>query len=362
VNYKYSNNVSYEYVSAEDSLEIYSGMYDANKSVDGTQLGLFLSGRFQIASPFVVETGMRYDYVSYSEDKLWSPRINLVYSLSKNSFFRAGWGYYYQSQTIDQLEIQYKVYDYYSASLSKQYVLGYEHFFDNGLHFRAEGYYKDIINLPDAYYTFANIDEFFPEAREDLFKVSIEKAKATGIEFYLKYDTGNKISWWLSYVFSEAKEYYTDIQYSGKLTRELGWQSRPWDQRHTVNADVNYRLNNKWHFNLTWQYHSGWPYTPFEVKSKVREDGTYAFYHEYGTLNGKTYPSYHRMDVRINRYFYPSCGIITTFLHIINLYNQENIYNYDHDIINPYSENYKVEIVKETWFGFTPFAGVSWEF
>lgn len=362
VNYKYSNNIQYEYITAADSLDTYMGQYSKSKNVNGAQLGLYISNRLQIFNPLVMEVGLRYDYASYNNDKLWSPRINFVYSLAKNEFIRAGWGYYYQSQVIDQLGIQYQINNYYSAPLTKQYVLGYEKYLNNGLHFRTESYYKDISNLPDVFYTFANIDEFYPEAREDLFRVSTSKAKAMGIELSLKYDTGNKFSWWISYVLSEAKEYYTDIQYPGILTRKLGWQPRPWDQRHTINTDINYRLNNKWHFNLTWQYRSGWPYTPYEVKSKTREDGTYVFYHEFQTFNGDTYPAYHRMDLRINRYFYPSLGRVTIFLHIINIYNHENVYNYDHDIKNPYSADYKVERETETWFGFTPFIGFSLEF
>ena len=364
VKYDYSNNIFYEYVSAEDSLEVFSEAYAVQKKDNGTQLGLFFSSRFQLASPLVIETGLRYDYASYTNDKLWSPRLNLVYSIGKKSFLRAGWGYYYQSQGIDQLNIQYRETTYSEARLSKQYFLGFEHFFTNGMHFRAEAYYKDIRNLPDAYYTFANIDEFFPEARTDLFQVSLNKATSKGIELFLKYDTGNKFSWWFSYVLSEAMEDYKDIQFLGKITKKLGLQSRPWDQLHTINADVNYRLSKNWHFNLSWQYHSGWPYTPFEVKRKAREDGTgtYVYYHDYGTFNSSTYPDYHRLDVRINRHYHTKNGKVTVFLHIINLYNQENISSYDHDIINPYSDNYRVENDEETWFGITPFMGVSWEF
>jgi len=67
-------------------------------------------------------------------------------------------------------------------------VLGFEHLFSNGLHFRAEAYHKRISDLQDTYYTFRDIDEFFPEARDDLIQLSFNKTTAQGIELYLKYD------------------------------------------------------------------------------------------------------------------------------------------------------------------------------
>lgn len=161
VKFKYSNNILYEYISAEDSLEIRDDSLFVNMSKSGTQTGLYLSTRFHISEPLVFETGIRYDHASYSNDELWSPRLNLVYSFSNRTMLRAGWGYYYQSQEIDQLQIQYRATEYNTAEKSKQFVLGLEHFFNNGLHLRAEGYLKNSTNVPDAYYTFANIDEFF---------------------------------------------------------------------------------------------------------------------------------------------------------------------------------------------------------
>lgn len=360
--FKYSNNIFYEYVSSEDSLQIRDDSLKVKRSEAGTQMGTYVSARFQITDPLVFETGIRYDKVTHSNDDLWSPRLNLVYSISKRTFLRAGWGNYYQSQQIDQLNIQYHEKDYHKAELSRQYVLGLEHYFTNGLQLRAEGYIKNNSNVPDAFYTFANIDEFFPEARDDLFKVSFDKSTAKGLELYLKYNTGNAITWWVSYVLSEVKETYTDLQYPGIINLKSATQPRPWDQRHTINADVNYRLNKYWYFNISWQYHSGWPYTPFLVKRKARDDGTYAYYHAFTSFNAARYPDYQRMDLRVNRYFYPWDDKITLYLQIINLYNQKNISSYDHDIENESTDTFTSRTAKETWLQFTPFIGINWEF
>jgi len=360
--YNYSNNINNEYVLANDSLSAYNHSHKTDISTSGNQAGLYLSTRFQVLTPLTVETGIRYDYSSYSNDELWSPRLNLVYALGRATFLRLGWGHFYQSQTIDELNVQYEDNSYYPAELAEHFVLGFEHRFNNGLQFRAEGYLKQITNTPPVYYSFANIDEFYPEARTDLIKLIVNEAKTKGIEFYLKYDTGKKYSWWFSYVLSEAQDDVSDIVYAGRLVKQTGWLPRAWDQRHTINLDLNYRPNVKWHFNFSWNYRTGWPTTDFVVASKQREDGSLAYYHDHGLFNGTRFPSYHRMDVRVNRHFYTSKGKVTTFLHIINLYNHDNVYSYDHEVYDFHTDHPRIAIEAETYFPIMPFLGVSWEF
>lgn len=360
--FTYSKDLRNEFVTANDSLTAPIETLEVNRTEDGNQLGFYLSNRFQIFNPLALETGLRYDYSSYTGDKLWSPRIGMIYSLSHATFLRAAWGNYHQSQSLDDLRIEFRENSYHPAQLSRHYVLGFEHRFNNGLQFRAEGYLKRINDLQDIHITFRNIDELFPETRDDLIKLIVDKATTKGIELYLKHDTGNKFSWWLSYVLSEAKDNVTDIQYDGKLVKQTGILPRPWDQRHTVNIDANYRLNKKWHFNFAWQYRTGWPYTPFEVKRIARGDGTFAYYRDNGAYNSLRYPAFHRLDVRINRHFHPSSGKITAFLHIINAYNHTNVNNYDFSILEQNASSFRFEINTETWFGILPFVGVSWEF
>jgi outer membrane receptor protein involved in Fe transport len=362
VSYNYSKDIWNEFITADDSLTEQVENFNAVKTQDGNQLGLYLASRLKILSPLTLETGIRYDYASYTNDRLWSPRISMAYSLGKATFMRAAWGKYYQTQGIDDLDIQFSDLAYHPAELAEHFVLGLDHLFTNGLHFRAEGYYKKMSNLRDEYYSFRDIDEFFPEARDDLVRLSLNKATSRGIELFLKYDTGNKFSWWLSYVLSDAKDDVADIHYDGSLEKRTGMLPRAWDQRHTVNIDANYRLNKKWHFNFAWRYRTGWPSTDFTVQRIQRANGSFAYYHDRGVFRGSRVPSYQRLDARINRHFHTSRGKISVFLHVINLYNHENVIRYDHEILESNPDTFRAEIVPETWFSITPFAGFSWEF
>ena len=174
--------------------------------------------------------------------------------------------------------VQYDELDYHPAERAEHFVLGFEHLFGNGLSLRAGGYHKRMSKLQDEYYSFHDIDEFFPEARDDLVQLSLHGGTSRGIETYLKYDTGNRLSWWFSYVLSEATDDLAEIHYDGILEKKTGDLPRAWDQRHTFNIDVNYRLNDAWHFNVTWKQRTGWPNIDFTVGRLQREDGSFAYY------------------------------------------------------------------------------------
>ncbi|UCE07972.1 MAG: TonB-dependent receptor, partial [bacterium] len=209
VEYDYYNNIQREQVTSEDSLIHIDRVTDIKTDRSGEQAGLYVSTRFKIIPPFALETGLRYDYASYSNDKLLSPRVNFAYSLGRHTFIRGGWGYFYQPQGINELQVQHGIQEYYSAKLAKHYVLGFEHFFNNGFNFRIEGYYKELSSLYHLYQNLENEIDFFPETREDIVKLSFDGAVAKGIEFYLKYDLGKKISFWGSYALAYAED---DIQ------------------------------------------------------------------------------------------------------------------------------------------------------
>ncbi len=367
VDYTYSKDIQNELLSPNfpnDTIIIdRTAQFDTKKTLTGNQLAFYLSTRFRILEPLTLETGLRYDYSSYTQDKLWSPRVNALYSLTRNTSLRGGWGYYYQTQAADELRIQFEETSTNRAQRAVHYVLGVDHQFDNGLYFRTEGYLKKISRMPVKYVTLgADIDEFYPESRDDLVQLTANKGTAKGMEFYLKYDSGEKISWWLSYVLSEAKDNVTDVNFAGKMTERTGNQPRPWDQRHTLNIDAYYRLNASWQFNIAWQYRSGWSFTDFDVVRLRRSDGTFAYFHDYGTFNTSRYPSYQRLDARINKHFYTSKGKITVFVHVINALNHTNVSGADHEILSADASGFTAIKQKETWLGITPFAGVIWEF
>ncbi len=359
VDYTYSKDIQNELLAPNDSLANRTIQYASNPIVKGTQLGFYTSTRFRVLPPLTLEAGLRFDHNTFTHDRLWSPRVNALYALNRKTSLRAGWGYFYQMQEADEMRVQFEETSPFRAQRAEHYVLGVDHQFDNGLYFRTEGYIKKMTRLPATYVTLgADIDEFYPEARDDLVRLTIDDATATGIECYLKY-AGEKFSWWVSYVLSKATNDVTAVDFDGKMINQLGRQPRPWDQRHTLNIDAYYRPNKSWQFNLGWQYRSGWSFTDFDIVRLQRPDGTPAYFHDYGVFNGSRYPSYQRLDARINKHFYSSKGKITLFLHVINVLNHTNVSGIDHEFL---ADGVTTVRQTETWLGITPFVGVIWEF
>ncbi|MCP4725836.1 MAG: TonB-dependent receptor, partial [bacterium] len=308
------------------------------KEQKGTELGLYFSNKFRISSALTAETGLRYDHASWTNDDNISPRLNLVYNFRKNTALRAGWGKFYQTMGINKLNVMDGDDIYYPAELSEHIVAGLEHGLDNGIDFRVEFYVKSLSRIRPKYYIVNSVD-LTPETTRFRDRLEPESGESSGFEIYVRKDNGGKHSWWINYSNSDVHDIIDGI----KTPRNL-------DQTHTVNLDYNYRPNSDWAFNVSWNYHSGWPHTIAEVSFTDAPGGGYYWDWSYDKLNRGRFPAYHRMDARISRIFNTSAGRLSTFIEVRNLYNRENIRKYDYDVLQmnaPYS--YVLDRESEYW-------------
>ncbi len=295
--------------------------------------GLYFADRVRIAEPLTAELGMRYDVHTHANDRNFSPRLNLAYTLNGRTVLRMGWGKFHQSQRVNEINIQDGDESLYPAELAEHRVLGLEYAMTNLANLRVEIYQKRLSRLRPRYFNQYGAPEFMPELQDDRRRLEPEYGDAKGIEIFFKNDAG-RFAWWCSYGYSRARE-MIDGQYIPKS----------FDQRHTIYVDLNYHAGKNWQFNVAWQYHSGWPVTDL-----------------YGPLNAARYPDFHRMDVRANRSFNIGNGRLSAFLEVANLYNRFNVRNYYYELVR--SENGDRYLVRkaERWFPRLPSFGVSWEF
>ncbi len=368
--YKYTSSIYELRVDSNEQLYYYDRNIDINLNPSGEQYTGYISTKFKITKRLIGETGLRYDQTTYTNDKNWSPRASLVYGFNKTTFLRAGWGHYYQSEFINGLLVSYGETEFYKASHAIHYVLGFEHQFIKGINLRAEMYYKDVKNLSPILTNLRDHLESYPEARNDLVKIDFNGSKSKGVELFLRYDEGKKISWWLSYALAKATDDIKNIEYNGLLITRTGEVPRLNNQTHTVYADINYKPTKSWYFNMSWQLYYGWPRTNYTYRYQTLDNGDLHFYAVHDEYNGTTYPPYHRLDLRINRAFETEkSGTITAFLHIINVYNRKNLKKYDLDARNDQGElsldingNYVPFGDNKYWLGILPVVGVKWDF
>ena len=114
---------------------------------------------------------------------------------------------------------------------------------------RVEAYSKDYDNLRPRYENALDALEIITEGLPDRIMISPDSAEARGIEFLLKQNSNPVFNWWVGYALSEV---YDTIDGVVVL--------RSWAQRHAVNTMLNWRWQ-KWNWNLSGTYHTGWPTT-----------------------------------------------------------------------------------------------------
>ena len=312
-------------------------------------LGAYLSDRLSPIKPLTLELGVRFDRHTLTGDSLWSPRASLAWGLGRSSVVRLGWGHYFQSQRVYELMVEDADTRLYPAERSEHWVVGFEHLFDGKetsplVALRAEAYRRRVTDPRPRYENLLEPFEPFPEASINRFRIEPERAVAEGVELLLRGRAGSRFDWWLNYAYST-----TEDEIGGKkVPRQI-------EQRHTVNADLNYHLGRHWDVNLAWRYHTGWRFTP--VFLEKGDEGVLV--PVLGRLNSERLRDYHRLDVRVSRKWPLKSGSLTFFLDVQNVYNHKNVAGFDLEVDEKAGE---IIANEERWPGFFASVGVALEF
>jgi outer membrane cobalamin receptor len=312
----------------------------------------YLSNRIQILEPLTAEVGIRYDYSTIVRKGDLSPRVNLAYAFGKETFVRAGWGYFYQTQNLYELNIPDGDNRFFPAEKTANLGVGFEHSFANGIHLRIEAYDKRLSHLRPVYRNLFAPLEIFPELQDDRAFLQLESARTKGIEVFVKYDVGERFSWWATYAYASSIERIKGIDLD---------IPRPYNQKHTFCLDANYRPTEAWCFSLAFQYRTGWPRTEKWYISTPVPSGGNIYSDKIGPYMGSRFPDYHRLDVRVSRSFQSSFGRFDCFVEVINLYNRTNLRAIEYlDPVYPQDEPAYYQTRESAWLPLLPSIGVSW--
>ncbi len=345
--YNYSS--SREFVSPLSRLRSEpEGEFRFRDRIVDNYLGAYVSDRFQPVRSLTLELGARFDRHTLTNDGVFSPRANLAWGLGSSSVVRAGWGYYYQSQRGYELLVEDGDTRLYPAERSEHWVAGFEHLFAESASnplaaLRAEVFRRTVTDPRPRYENLFEPFEVLPEGSLDRFRVEPDRGVAEGVELFLQGRRAKRLEWWLNYSLSRSED---EID-GERVPRQI-------DQRHTFNADLNYRLGRNWDVNLAWRFHTGWRVTPVTLETVEGELVPVA-----GRLNSEELPDYHRMDLRLSRRWPLKSGAITAFLDVQNLYDRNNTAGFDLEF-----DTEEGELIKTTerWPGIFPSVGITWEF
>ena len=283
---------------------------------DGDQYAIYLAYRRRLTESLLAEVGLRWDkqtYTDIDDDDQYSPRINLLYELGPSTDLRAAWGRFYQSQGINELQVEDNVDVFFPAEQADHVVLGMTHRFNSGLTLRTDLYRKEYDNLRPRFENALDPHEIIPEANPDRIMISPDSAEARGIEILFRQSDNPVFNWWVGYVWSEVFDTINGIDVP-----------RSWDQRHAATTNFNWRWA-KWNWNLAGVYHTGWPRTPidFDVEfdsSGAAVDADVVF----GPRNSENYDDYFRLDTRLSRDVAFENSELTYYVEIYNIFDKEN--------------------------------------
>jgi hypothetical protein len=328
----------------------------------GSRLGGYVSNRWRVVEPLVLELGARYDGTSYTEDHDLSPRSSAALSLGHGTTLRLGWGHYRQMQGIDDVSALDTGSRFFRSELSEQWTAGLERLAAKGTVMRIEGYWKKGSHLRPVFRNWKGAVDAFPEPNEDRILVYPRSNTAKGVELYFDRQLAERVTARASYAYSIAEE-TVDRIVNVNVPEPLPFDithPNPQDQRHAANVDFTYRPRRKWTLNGSFAYHSGWPATLEKPDSVTSEDGLRGITARPAKLYGARLPDYMRFDLRASRKWTTSLGDFGVSLEVINLTNHANVFGYDYFLRRNDSGIIVLDRGDETWFTILPSLGITW--
>lgn len=326
----------------------------ADAGVKSREYGFYLGDRIQLTERLVTELALRYDEQSHTEEHQWSPRINFTFNHDSNTVLRAKWGRFYQSHALHQLDLHHRETSYSPAELSEHAMISFEHQFNSVVGLNAEVYRKQYSSLRDrpleVSTRFLNEESF-----EDgsIVRVRPTSGRANGLMFGLNgRHKEQNIDWMFNYTLSRAED-----EVNGVLV------PRSWDQRHAVNAVLNYRYNEAFTLSASWKWHSGWPTTEVWLESQTDEQGNVQLSLAHGQLNNSTLPEYQRLDLRLDQRIELSGDRqFFWYLEVINFLDHSNTTGYDYSVGRNAGGDYYLSSRPRDRDSLLPMLGLRWEF
>ncbi|MCB1165867.1 MAG: TonB-dependent receptor plug domain-containing protein [Leptospiraceae bacterium] len=311
--------------------------------------------------------GVRVDYFGPTKQRVTDPRGTLALKLPTDTTITAGGGIYHRvpdpqqySPTSGNPRLK--------LEQAEHAAVGIEQLYGDWI-FKVEGFrqvFHDIV-VDDPYAKLAfreNPNPYDRLSNPVLVNVPAYYSNdgygySEGVEVYIKRSKPpNESGWygWISYTYSISKRddnrfrpdpYAPAIQYSADELRILQEYDNSdaiyadFDRRHIINIIFGYKINPEWQIGIKWRYASSKPFTEIigDDGGLQSNNGRPIFDPIYSTRrNELRLKPYHRLDIRIDRFFNYEWGFGNVFVEALNLYLRDNPGGYSWDEAQPFSK------------------------
>ncbi|MBN1893975.1 TonB-dependent receptor, partial [bacterium] len=297
--------------------------------------------------------GIRYDLSSMHSEGAFSPRASIQYILNPNWTFYFYSGIHHQFLNPGALVERERpvLYSFDPDSLRPERAGHLAAGLRTGLAgmmIKIEGYYKKLDRL------------ILPEGMGSFYPVNSGSGYSRGIEV----EIGNRKPF-LSGIYAELHYAYGKAAYRQAPGND--WILFRFDRRHSLSANLSFRLSPAWQVSAVYRFGSGLPYNIVE--------GTYHWAHSSGSWRfyqtsdrPSLFPDYHRLDLRMEYSAPFKGGRLRCYLEVLNATNRQNLYEilwYDEMMSDPDEADVTRDTVTRhplTMLPILPWFGVEYEF
>ncbi|GAA5219456.1 TonB-dependent receptor [Membranihabitans marinus] len=353
-----NNQLDFGWQTVYNNIEYIFTQNDTNTIIDrqdkGVTNSLYLNDRHVFNDKFITKAGLRASHYSVSNKLYIEPRLHMTYLLDESIKLKAATGQYYQfANRIIREDIQQGSRDFWiladdetvPISSAWHYIIGASYEVKDWL-FDVEGYVKDLSGLSEysSRYAFSGTGRDRVLEYEESFYTGDGMVK--GIDFLIQRKTG-KLTGWLSYTLGEVKYDFPE------LSAEPFYANQ--DVRHELKLVGSYQYKS-FDFGMTFIYASGRPYSaPTGFYEIELLDGSTSDYFEISDKNGLRFDPYHRLDLSATYNFKLGTSKANIGLSMFNVYNRNNTWYNEYDIIEGEILETKVSLL-----GLTPSLFFNW--
>ena len=297
-----------------------------------TEAGAYIEPTFTTGNGFKINPGVRLHAFPSKSKQFLEPRLRIFYETGPHTFSTAGGVYHQEIVGLNDRRDAGNVYTAWTSSplglvpRAVHAIAGYQYSGPSGFDFSLEGFYKNLKELVIPEWT------AFPR-----FSVNVQPAdgQALGFDVRAGYEK-NFFKGFVSYGWSKV-----DYEATGDIIQlwfDSESQSFPpaHDRRHQVSAlgaveFAGFELSTRWQFGSGLPFNESVGFDTFVLingENDVRTDpGTLRVL--YGAPYTGRLPTYHRLDVSLNKTFRLSGASATIQAGAINIYDRSNLFFLD---------------------------------
>ena len=281
--------------------------------------GGYLNVRWKIFKYLEAIGGVRADLYLLQDRRIWDwePRLSLRMPLNKKWTLLLSAGIFHQPPNIQDWSEEVGNPDLLLQG-ARQYTFGAQYRPNRKIDIRLQGFYNDMFDRISRSNKMIRVDDKL--IRENYNNNGT--GRGYGLELLVKIKDFYRFSGWIAYTFSRSER--------GNVNSDT-YTLYSYDQPHILNLLFNYRIGSGWSVGARFRLVSGRPTTP--IKGSTYDADTDSFRPVYGESRSERYPTFHQLDLRVDKKWIFNTWILGLYLDLQNVYYAQTTerYRYQYD-------------------------------